>query len=100
ADKKIHIGGKLTRGLGAGSDPEIGRQAAEESREDLTEALEGADKIFVTSGMGGGTGTGGPPIVAPVARERGALTIGVVTNPFTFEGRRRQNSAAEGIRNL
>src|SRR5437879_8255064 len=100
ADKKIHIGGKLTRGLGAGGDPEIGRQAAEESREDLTEALEGADMIFVTSGMGGGTGTGGAPIVAHVARELGALTIGVVTKPFSFEGRRRQNAASEGIRNL
>ena len=100
ADKKIHIGGKLTRGLGAGGDPEIGRQASEESREDLTEALEGADMIFVTAGMGGGTGTGGAPIVAQVGRELGALTIGVVTRPFSFEGRRRATAAEEGIRNL
>jgi len=100
ADKKIHIGAKLTRGLGAGGDPEIGRQAAEESREDLTEALEGADMVFVTAGMGGGTGTGGAPIVAHVSRELGALTIGVVTRPFGFEGRRRATSAEEGIRSL
>jgi len=100
ADKKIHIGGKLTRGLGAGGDPEIGRQAAEETREELTEALEGADMVFVTAGMGGGTGTGGAPIVAQVARELGALTIGVVTRPFSFEGRRRATAADEGIRAL
>jgi cell division protein FtsZ len=100
ADKKIHIGGKLTKGLGAGGDPEIGRQASEESREELTEALEGADMIFVTAGMGGGTGTGGAPIVAQVGRELGALTIGVVTRPFSFEGRRRAITAEEGIRNL
>jgi cell division protein FtsZ len=100
ADRKIHIGGKLTKGLGAGGDPEIGRQASEESREDLTESLEGADMIFVTAGMGGGTGTGGAPVVAQVGRELGALVIGVVTRPFSFEGRRRANSAEEGIRNL
>jgi cell division protein FtsZ len=100
ADKKIHIGAKLTKGLGAGGDPEIGRQAAEESREDLTEALEGADMIFVTAGMGGGTGTGGAHVVAQVGRELGALTIGVVTRPFGFEGRRRAQCAEEGIRNL
>ncbi|HKV46121.1 MAG TPA: cell division protein FtsZ [bacterium] len=100
ADKKIHIGAKLTRGLGAGGDPEVGRQAAEESREELTEALEGADMIFVTAGMGGGTGTGGAPIVAHVGRELGALTIGVVTRPFGFEGRRRATAAEEGIHNL
>ena len=100
ADKKIHIGAKLTRGLGAGGDPEIGRQAAEESREELTEALEGADMIFVTAGMGGGTGTGGASIVAHVGRELGALTIGVVTRPFGFEGRRRAQAADEGIRGL
>jgi cell division protein FtsZ len=100
ADKKIHIGGKLTRGLGAGGDPEIGRQAAEETREEITEALEGADMVFVTAGMGGGTGTGGAPIVAQVARELGALTIGVVTRPFGFEGRRRAVAADEGIRTL
>ena len=100
AGAKIHIGGKLTRGLGAGGDPEIGRQAAEETREDLTEALEGSDMVFVTAGMGGGTGTGGAPIVAQVARELGALTIGVVTRPFGFEGRRRAGVAEEGIQNL
>jgi len=100
ADKKIHIGGKLTRGLGAGGDPEIGRQAAEETREEITEMLEGADMVFVTAGMGGGTGTGGAPIVAQVARELGALTIGVVTRPFGFEGRRRAINADEGIRSL
>jgi len=100
ADKKIHVGGKLTRGLGAGGDPEIGRQATEENREELTEALEGADMVFVTAGMGGGTGTGGAPVVAQVARELGALTIGVVTRPFNFEGRRRSGAAEEGIRNL
>ncbi len=100
ADKKMHVGGKLTRGLGAGGDPEIGRQAAEESREDLTEALEGADMVFVTAGMGGGTGTGGAPIVAHVARELGSLVIGVVTRPFVFEGRRRAAAAEGGIQAL
>jgi cell division protein FtsZ len=100
ADKKMHVGGKLTRGLGAGGDPEIGRQAAEESREELTESLEGADMVFVTAGMGGGTGTGGAPIVAQVARELGALVIGVVTRPFSFEGRRRAMAAEGGIQAL
>jgi len=100
ADKKIHIGAKLTKGLGAGGDPEIGRQAAEEGREELTEALEGSDMVFVTAGMGGGTGTGGAPIVAQAGRELGALTIGVVTRPFGFEGRRRALTAEEGIRTL
>jgi len=100
ADRKLHVGGKVTRGLGAGGDPEIGRQAAEESREDLVEALEGADMVFVTAGMGGGTGTGGAPIVAQIGRELGALTIGVVTRPFGFEGRRRATAADEGVRNL
>src|SRR5690348_7731508 len=100
ADRKLHIGGKVTRGLGAGGDPEVGRQAAEESHEDLVEALEGADMVFVTAGMGGGTGTGGAPIVAQIGRELGALTIGVVTRPFGFEGRRRAAAADEGVRNL
>jgi len=100
ADKKIHIGSKITKGLGAGGDPEVGRQAAEESKEDLTEALEGADMVFVTAGMGGGTGTGGAPIVAEVGRTLNALTIGVVTKPFSFEGRRRAQSAEDGVRNL
>jgi len=100
ADKKIHIGGKITKGLGAGGDPEVGRQAAEESKEDLFEALEGADMIFVTAGMGGGTGTGGAPVIAQIGRELGSLTIGVVTKPFSFEGRRRATSADDGVRNL
>ena len=100
ADKKIHVGSKLTKGLGAGGDPEIGRQAAEESKEDLFEILDGADMVFITAGMGGGTGTGGSPIVAEVARELGALTIGVVTKPFSFEGRRRAQAADEGARTI
>jgi cell division protein FtsZ len=100
ADKKIHIGGKITKGLGAGGDPEVGRQAAEESKDDLFEALEGADMVFVTAGMGGGTGTGGAPVIAQIGRELGSLTIGVVTKPFSFEGRRRATSADEGVRNL
>ncbi len=100
AERKIHIGAKLTRGLGAGGDPEIGRQAAEESKDELYDALEGADMVFVTAGMGGGTGTGGAPVVARIARELGALVIGVVTKPFSFEGRRRAATAEEGIRRL
>jgi cell division protein FtsZ len=100
ADKKIHIGSKITKGLGAGGDPEVGRQAADESKEDLMEALEGADMVFVTAGMGGGTGTGGAPIVAQAARDLGSLTIGVVTKPFTFEGRRRGQAADDGVRTL
>ncbi|HET6781961.1 MAG TPA: cell division protein FtsZ [bacterium] len=100
ADKKIHIGGKITKGLGAGGDPEVGRQAAEESKDDLFEAVEGADMVFVTAGMGGGTGTGGAPVIAQIGRELGSLTIGVVTKPFSFEGRRRATSADEGVRNL
>src|SRR2546428_3017527 len=100
ADKKIHVGSKPTQGLGAGGDPGIGRQAAEESKEDLFEVLDGADMVFITAGMGGGTGTGGSPIVAEVAREPGALTIGVVTKPFSFEGRRRAQAADEGARNI
>src|SRR5437879_4912927 len=100
AGQNVHIGAKRTKGLGAGGDPENGRQAAEEGREDRTEALEGADMVFVTAGMGGGTGTGGAPIVAQVGRELGALTIGVVTRPFGFEGRRRALTAEEGIRTL
>ena len=100
AERKIHIGAKLTRGLGAGGNPEVGRQAAEETKDELYDALEGADMVFVTAGMGGGTGTGGAPVVARIARELGALTIGVVTKPFTFEGRRRAAAAEEGIRGL
>jgi cell division protein FtsZ len=100
ADKKIHIGAKVTRGLGAGGDPNVGRQAAEESREELREALSNADMVFITAGMGGGTGTGGAPIVAEVAREHNALTIGVVTRPFGFEGKRRAAAADDGVKNL
>ncbi|MGH2406124.1 MAG: cell division protein FtsZ, partial [bacterium] len=100
ADKKMHIGAKITNGLGAGGDPNVGRQAAEESRDDLGEVLAGADMVFVTAGMGGGTGTGGAPIIAELARDQGALTIGVVTRPFSFEGKRRAASAEEGVRTL
>jgi len=94
---KLQIGEKLTKGLGAGANPEIGAQAAEESREEIKQALKGADMVFVTAGMGGGTGTGAAPIIAEVARELGALTVGVVTKPFTFEGRRRAAAAERGI---
>ncbi|MGI6343608.1 MAG: cell division protein FtsZ [Bacillota bacterium] len=97
ATHKIQIGEKLTRGLGAGADPEIGMKAAEESREAIQQALQGADMVFVTAGMGGGTGTGAAPIVAAVARELGALTVGVVTKPFSFEQRRRMQRAEQGI---
>jgi cell division protein FtsZ len=97
AQHKIRIGAKVTRGLGAGGDPEKGRDAAEESRDELTKALADSDMVFVTAGMGGGTGTGAAPIVAEIAREGGALTIGVVTKPFRFEGLRRQRIAEEGI---
>lgn len=97
---RIHIGEKLTRGLGAGGNPAIGMKAAEESSEELFEALRGADMIFVTAGMGGGTGTGAAPIIAQIAKEVGALTVGVVTKPFAFEGTRRRQAAEEGIVNL
>ncbi len=100
ADIKLDIGRELTRGLGAGSDPEVGRQAAEEHREELIEVLGGADMVFVTAGEGGGTGTGGAPVVAEISKELGALTIGVVTRPFTFEGRRRAEQAELGIERL
>lgn len=100
ANMKIQIGDKLTRGLGAGSNPEIGEKAAEESREDIAQAIKGADMVFVTAGMGGGTGTGAAPIVASVAREMGILTVGVVTKPFTFEGRKRMVQAEKGIQQL
>ncbi|SHH12242.1 cell division protein FtsZ [Tepidibacter thalassicus] len=98
AEQKIQIGEKLTRGLGAGANPEIGRKAAEESRDAIMQALQGADMVFVTAGMGGGTGTGAAPIVAQVAKELGILTVGVVTKPFTFEGRRRMLHAEQGIK--
>jgi cell division protein FtsZ len=93
ADMKIHIGEKLTRGLGAGADPKLGMEAAEESKADIEEALRGADMVFVTAGKGGGTGTGAAPVIAKQAREAGALTVGVVTRPFAFEGRRRSTYA-------
>lgn len=94
---KLQIGAKLTRGLGAGANPEVGKKAAEESKEQIEEALKGADMVFVTAGMGGGTGTGAAPVIAQIARELGALTVGVVTRPFTFEGRKRAMQAANGI---
>jgi len=100
ADVRIDIGRQLTRGLGAGSDPEVGRQAAEEHRDEIEEALKGADMVFITAGEGGGTGTGGAPVVAEIARSLGALTIGVVTRPFSFEGRRRAQQAEAGISRL
>ena len=101
ADIKVHIGTDLTRGLGAGANPEVGRKAADESRDDIAEALAGADMVFITCGEGGGTGTGAAPIVADIAmNEVGALTVAVVTKPFTFEGRKRKASAEEGIHTL
>ncbi|MCX8722712.1 cell division protein FtsZ [Lactobacillus sp. B4005] len=100
AETKIQLGPKLTRGLGAGSHPEVGQKAAEESEQTIEDALKGADMIFITAGMGGGTGTGAAPVVAKIARETGALTVGVVTRPFTFEGPKRSKNAAEGISQL
>lgn len=100
AEIKMQIGGKLTRGLGAGANPEVGKKAAEESKEQIEEALRGADMVFVTAGMGGGTGTGAAPVVAQIARDLGALTVGVVTRPFTFEGRKRSNQAQGGISSM
>ena len=100
ARTRVRIGDKLTRGLGAGGNPEIGKKAAEESSDELYEVLRGADLVFVTCGMGGGTGTGAAPVIAQVARELGALTIGVVTRPFSFEGARRMQSAEHGIEEL
>ena len=100
AELKLDIGRELTRGLGAGSDPEVGRQASEEHRQEIEEAIEGADMVFVTAGKGGGTGTGAAPVIAEVAKSLGALTIGVVTRPFAFEGRRRSVQADQGIQKL
>lgn len=97
---KIQLGPKLTNGLGAGGEPQIGEKAAEEAQQDITEALDGADMVFVTAGMGGGTGTGAAPIVAKIAKELGILTIGVVTKPFSFEGKRRANQAQQGLEKL
>ena len=100
ADVKLDIGRELTRGLGAGANPEVGRKAAEDHREEIEEVLKGADMVFVTAGEGGGTGTGGAPVIASIARKLGALTIGVVTRPFTFEGRRRAGQAEDGVQGL
>ncbi|WP_284638762.1 cell division protein FtsZ [Paenibacillus silviterrae] len=97
AEQRLQIGDKLTRGLGAGANPEVGKKAAEESRELIYNALKGADMVFVTAGMGGGTGTGAAPVIAEIAKECGALTVGVVTRPFTFEGRKRSLQADQGI---
>jgi len=100
AEEKLQLGESLTKGLGAGGDPEIGRNAAEESKQDIKKTLEGSDMVFITAGMGGGTGTGAAPIVAELARELGALTVGVITKPFSFEGPRRARAAEEGIEGL
>jgi cell division protein FtsZ len=100
ADVKLHVGAKATRGLGAGANPDVGYEAAMESRDELKEALKGADMVFVTAGEGGGTGTGGAPVVAEIARELGALTVGVITRPFNFEGRKRAEQAQRGISEL
>ena len=97
---KIQLGPKLTNGLGAGGEPQVGEKAAEEAQQEITQALEGADMVFVTAGMGGGTGTGAAPIVAKIAKDLGILTIGVVTKPFSFEGKRRQNQAQQGLEKL
>src|SRR5215210_1055968 len=100
ADVKIQIGKKLTRGLGAGARPEIGRQAIEENRDETKRVLQNADLVFVTCGMGGGTGTGAAPVVAELAKEAGALTVGIVTRPFLFEGRKRMRQAEQGIADM
>ena len=100
ANRKVIIGERVTRGFGAGANPEVGKRAAEESLEDITEALKGADMVFLTSGMGGGTGTGASPIIAKAAKDMGILTVGIVTKPFAFEGKRRMEQAEEGIKNL
>jgi cell division protein FtsZ len=100
ADKKVQLGAEITKGLGAGANPEVGRKAALEDYEKLSESLSGADMVFVTAGMGGGTGTGAAPVVAKLSRELGALTVGVITKPFTFEGRKRSRQAQEGIEEL
>lgn len=100
ANTKIQIGDKLTKGLGAGANPEVGEKAANESKEEIAQALKGADMVFVTAGMGGGTGTGAAPVVAQIAKDMGILTVGVVTKPFTFEGKKRLQHAERGIENL
>ena len=98
ANQKIQIGEKMTRGQGAGSDPDVGKRSAEESRNNIAKAIEDADMVFITAGMGGGTGTGAAPVVAEIAREAGILTVGVVTKPFKFEGKRRMDQANMGIK--
>ena len=100
AETRLQIGKLLTKGLGAGADPEIGRQAAEESEDEIRDILKGSDMVFITAGMGGGTGTGAAPVVAKVAKELGCLTVGIVTKPFTFEGRKRQVQATNGLKLL
>jgi cell division protein FtsZ len=100
SDNRLQLGQKVTRGLGAGGNPTVGQKAAEESREEIAACLQGADMVFITAGMGGGTGTGAAPIVANIAREMGALTVGVITRPFAFEGRRRSQQAAHGVEAL
>lgn len=100
AEQKVQLGEKITKGLGAGANPDIGARAAEENRNDILETLKGADMVFITAGMGGGTGTGAAPIVAEIAKELGILTVGIVTKPFTFEGRKRQQHAEKGIEDL
>src|ERR687883_530441 len=100
APTRIRIGDKITKGLGSGGNPETGRRAADESQEELFEVLKGADMVFITAGMGGGTGTGASPVIAQISREVGALTVGVVTKPFTFEGSRRRQAAEDGIAGL
>ncbi len=100
ADVKLDVGRELTRGLGAGANPEVGKKAAEDHRDEIEEVLKGADMVFVTAGEGGGTGTGGAPVIASIARKLGALTIGVVTRPFSFEGKKRASQAEEGIEGL
>src|SRR5512137_1143993 len=97
ATAKVHLGGDVTRGLGAGSDPEVGKRAAIETMDSMRTALSGADMVFITAGLGGGTGTGGAPIVAEIARSMGALTVAVVTKPFLFEGKKRERQAEQGI---
>ena len=96
AENRIQLGSKLTEGLGAGGDPSVGEKAAEETRDQIVQALDGADMVFVTAGMGGGTGTGAAPVVAKIAKELGALTIGVVTKPFSFEGKKKNESGNAG----
>ncbi|MEG2144961.1 MAG: cell division protein FtsZ, partial [Oscillospiraceae bacterium] len=100
ATQKVQLGAKLTKGRGAGADPEIGQRAAEESRDEIAAALKGCQMVFITAGMGGGTGTGSVPVIAEIAKEQGILTVGIVTKPFGFEGRRKQNTALQGIANL